>query len=115
MYIILTKQIEYSLYGILFGLVYILLIFGPIIKAGKPHNLNIDLPLLCIKSGMLIINNYHIHHWFLFILILLFTYFYKENEIIYFLRGFCLTWIIHGLLYEDCFDFEEFKLSIKKK
>lgn len=108
----MIKNIEYSLYGIFFGLLYILLIFGTRIKSGKKHNLNINIPFLFIKNGSIIILDYHIHHWLIFLIVLLLSFCYKEHFLLYFIRSFSLIWIIHGLLYNDCFCFKEIKQSI---
>ncbi len=109
----MMKKFEFALYGIFIGLIYILLIFGPQIKSGGKHNLNIDIPILFIKEGSVIINNYHIHHWLIFSIIFFITLFFKEHYILYFVRGFAFVWTIHGLLYDDRFLFEAFKRSIK--
>jgi len=99
----MIKKIEYTLYGIFFGLVYILLIFGVTIRPGKRHNLNITIPYLFIKNGSVIILDYHIHHWIIFLFILMISFLFKEQPLLYFIRSFSIIWIIHGLLYSDCF------------
>ena len=108
----MMKKFEFTLYGVFMGLVYILLIFGPQIRSGDKHNLNIDIPILFIKEGSVIINNYHIHHWLIFLTILMITLLFKEHYILYFIRGFSIVWIIHGLLYDDRFLFDALRDSI---
>lgn len=109
----INEYFEYLLYGILSGLIYILSIFGCNLKAGNCHNLNCTIPFLFIKNGSIIINNYHIHHWLIFLFLLFITLFFQNNYIVLFIQGFSVVLIIHGLHYDDCFCFNELKRSIK--
>ena len=59
-------------------------------------------------NGSFYIGSRHIHHWliFLIILIIIFSYyiFYPSNLGI-FIMGFSILMILHGLSYNDCFVF----------
>ena len=109
----INEYFEYLLYGILIGLLYIISIFGTHMKSGNCHNLNFTIPCLFIKEGSIIINDYHIHHWLIFLILLFITLLLKNNNIILFIQGFSIVLIIHGLHYDDCFCFNPLNKSIK--
>lgn len=92
------------LLGILFGLIYSKNILP------KEHNNN---PKICftlnsfLYKSMIIIpiskkKALHIHHWFIYSIILLYSLFFKISDII---KGFSFILIIQGLLYKDCMHF----------
>ncbi len=99
---------QYRLFGILIGLIYIINIFGYRFRCKSCPNIKINLPILGIKNSKIVLYNKHIHHWLLFSLILCLSLFIiLENQlIIYFIQGISVTFIIHGLIYEDRFDFQ---------
>lgn len=80
------------LYGIILGISYILYFFGTNIENNSHQEYHIN------------IFNMHWHHWMICIIILL-IFELLNNDYTEFIRGFCIILIIHGLYYEDCFDF----------
>ena len=82
--------------GVVIGLIYIYVFFGFELDTEKTsYHINIF--------------NIHWHHWVLGVITLLISELFKNNYTEY-IRGCLLVIIIHGLLYEDRFDF-----SIKEK
>jgi hypothetical protein len=77
--------------GILLGLLYIYLFFGFELNTEKT----------CYHINII---NIHWHHWLLGVIALIISELYK-NKYTEFIRGYLFVIIIHGLLYEDCFDF----------
>ena len=80
------------IYGIILGISFILYFFGTNIECNSHPEYHIN------------IFNIHWHHWMIGIIILLIFELLK-NDYTEFIRGFCIILIIHGLYYEDCFDF----------
>jgi hypothetical protein len=99
---------QYRLFGILIGIIYIIIIFGYRFKCKSCPSLKLNIPFLGIKNSKLVVYNKHIHHWLLFSMILCGSLFIiLENQtIIYFIQGISVSLIIHGLIYEDRFDFQ---------
>lgn len=82
--------------GIVIGLIYIYIFFGfELDTENTYYHINIF--------------NIHWHHWFLGVITLLISELFKNNYTEY-IRGYLLVIIIHGLSYDDCFDF-----NIKRK
>ena len=80
------------LYGIILGISFILYFFGINIECNSNPEYHIN------------IFKIHWHHWMIGIIILL-IFELLNNDYTEFIRGFCIILIIHGLYYEDCFDF----------
>jgi len=98
---------QYRLIGVLIGIIYIINFFGYRFICRTCPRIKVNIPFLGIKESKLIIYNKHIHHWLFFSVILCLTLFIrlKNQQIIYFLQGLSVSLIIHGLIYEDRFDF----------
>lgn len=99
---------EIYLSGLLMGVITIYIFFGVEIKCGATPNILINIPPFIFNSKIYI-GNFRIHHWLLGILVFLICCILHllkyENSILYFLYGFTKILIIHGLFYQDCFDF----------
>nr|QFG74401.1 MAG: hypothetical protein [Megaviridae environmental sample] len=96
-------MIKYTLFGFIFGIIYIVLIFGN--KPGEPHNIPFNLPPFII-DGSIFIKGYHIHHWLLCSIFLLSNYLLgKKNKYNTMLNSFLLVLIVQGLSYDDRFEF----------
>tara|TARA_Y100000389_G_scaffold8449_1_gene8027 strand:- start:561 stop:872 length:312 start_codon:yes stop_codon:yes gene_type:complete len=99
----MTKKIEKTIVGIIIGLLHIYLFFG--FKIISKSNINYHINFII-----------HWHHWliclivFCFLLIITKIKKYKKLKKLkkykYYLSGYLITMIIHGLLYEDRFDFK---------
>lgn len=77
--------------GVVIGLIYIYIFF----------DIELDTEKTCYHINIF---NIHWHHWLLGVMTLLISELFKNNYTEY-IRGYLLVIIIHGLLYEDCFDF----------
>ena len=80
------------LYGMLIGFIFILTFFGTKIECNSYLHYHIN------------IFNIHWHHWVLSIIILIIFELFNNSYTEY-IRGMCIILIIHGLYYDDCFDF----------
>jgi hypothetical protein len=96
------------IYGLLMGVIVIYIFFGIEIKCGVTPKIIINIHPFIVDSKIYI-GNTRIHHWLVgilvFLICLLLQLLNYENSIIYFLYGFTKILIIHGLFYQDCFDF----------
>lgn len=102
------------LYGFLFSVLITKVFFGKIKSGGKP-NIIINIPPFIIESKIIILNK-HIHHWVIFSLILIGLVIFKKkyNNFIKFIVGFSIFMIIHGLQYDDAFNFTNKPYSSSK-
>ena len=96
------------LYGLIISYIFTKIFFGKI-KEGKAPNILITIPPF-IKNSKVVLFNKHIHHWLIFLIILLLLIIFRKNLSKYklfleFSIGFCFYLIIHGLQYKDAFDF----------
>ena len=97
----------YIYIGIILSILYTRYMYGNIEPKKYPKiKLSIN-PIL--KDGHFRFFNYHLHHWILFLLLLVFLLSIKVSKefnynLIRLLIGFSLYMIIHGLQYEDAFD-----------
>ena len=89
-----TKQF---ISGSALAVLYILLYFGLEIK----ENTNIGYHINYLDI--------HWHHWLIALLFLVILELYNKTPV-YYIRGFFIVIIIHGLLYKDRFDF-----TVKKR
>lgn len=80
------------LYGITLGIIYVLYFFGTNIECNSHPEYHIN------------ILNIHCHHWIIGIILLLIFELLK-NDYTEYIRGLSIILIIHGLYYDDCFDF----------
>ena len=94
--------------GLLFGVFILYIFFGTEIKCGSDPKILINIPPLIINSKIYI-GDVHLHHWALGLIIILFCFLLKSlffnHYLFYFFYGFSIILIIHGLFYQDCFDF----------
>ena len=94
--------------GFIFSLLYLYICFGSEIKCHTNPKIKINIPPFVVNSKI-IINNFHIHHWLIGLMILIcicILYFFIDYNFMYFLQGFSIVLILHGLLYQDCFEFD---------
>jgi len=88
------KLIKYFLYGIIFAIIYIYTFFG--FKIIEKSNTNYHLNFII-----------HWHHWMISLILIIIIYFYlKPTKYTSLINGFLYTLLIHGLLYNDRFDFK---------
>lgn len=99
---------RYIILGKIIGILFVLMVFGSEFVARKVPKINIDIPLIGMKESRIIIGDKHIHHWLIFIVILLLSMIDMgvDKRIIEVIRGFSITMVGHGLMYADRFDFE---------
>tara|TARA_B100000902_G_scaffold154186_1_gene150699 strand:- start:188 stop:493 length:306 start_codon:yes stop_codon:yes gene_type:complete len=99
---------RYIILGAIVGIIFVLLVFGNEFIAKKEPKIKIDIPLIGMKESRIIIGDKHIHHWLIFTVILLLSLIDMgvDKRMVEVLRGFCVTMIVHGLIYADRFDFE---------
>lgn len=98
----------FFLYGIIVSIICLYIFFGSDIKCNSEPNIKIDIPPFIIKSKIVIFNK-HVHHWIIgiiFIVILSIMHLYFDYSIMYFFQSFSIVLVLHGLLYQDCFDFD---------
>ena len=95
----MATKLEKTIVGILIGLLHIYIYFG--FKIISKSNINYHINFII-----------HWHHWliclitFCFLLIITKIEKFKTfKKYKYYLSGYLITMIIHGLLYEDRFDF----------
>ena len=88
--------------GLIISIIYSYLILPKI--NGKEPSIKITIPNLMYKSMIIIPYNkrkaIHIHHWIIFLCIILISFFYKNSKIII---GFSFGLLIQGLSYKDRF------------
>lgn len=98
---------QYRLFGVLIGIIYIINFFGYRFICKTCPKIKVNIPFLGIKNSKLVLFGKHIHHWLFFSVILCMTLFIrlKNQYIIYLIQGLAVALIIHGLIYEDRFDF----------
>lgn len=87
-----TLNIKQFIAGSIVGMIFILLFFG--LEIEKDTNTNYHINYL----------NVHWHHWLLSLMSLIILELLRTDSI-YYIRGFLIVTIVHGLLYEDRFDF----------
>jgi hypothetical protein len=99
---------ELYILGLIMGIIVLYIFFGTEIKCGATPKILINIPPIIINSRIYI-GNFHLHHWLIGVLLLLIClslHILKfRYDIIYLLYGFTNILILHGLLYQDCFDF----------
>jgi len=102
-----NQEIEYNKkniikkfsYGVIFGIIYIYIFFGFVII--EKSNINYHLNFII-----------HWHHWLISLILIILIYLYLEiNKYTYIIYGFLSTLLIHGLMYNDRFDFKIHKLN----
>ena len=96
------------LYGIILSYIFTRIFFGKI-KSGKSPNILINIPPFIINSKLILFNK-HIHHWLVFLIILLLLFIFRKKlskykSFLEFSMGFSFYMILHGLQYKDAFDF----------
>jgi hypothetical protein len=99
----MTTKIEKFFLGILIGLLHIYIFFG--FKIIPKSNTNYHINFII-----------HWHHWLICLIVLCFLIiitrikkYKKLKKYKYYLSGYLITMIIHGLLYNDRFDFKIYK------
>ena len=104
------KYLQSHLIGIVVGILYILIIFGTRLDAGSKTSVNVNIYPF-IQNSRVIIFNKHIHHWFIYLILFLLTFYIDFNSIgindhlLHTIRGYSVVLIYHGLLYSDRFNF----------
>ena len=94
--------------GLISSVVVLYIFFGSEIKCGSNPKIMLNIPPF-IKNSKIYIGNFHLHHWLLGILIIFLCCLLKlinyDDGFIDFMNGFSIILVIHGLFYQDCFDF----------
>ena len=95
---------RYFLTGVIFSIIFCFIQFDGVCGSTPNFHLNDS---LFFKKGHIYINDIHIHHWMIGLLLLILLipiqYYYNKN-IISFILGFSIILVNHGLSYDDCFD-----------
>lgn len=99
----MTTKVEKFIVGTLIGFLHIYIFFG--FKIIPKSNMNYHINFII-----------HWHHWLICLIVLCFLIIitrikkYKTlKKYKYYLSGYLVTMIIHGLLYDDRFDFRIYK------
>ena len=98
---------EYFVFGFCFGILYCFTFFSPFKKYPRIQysKMLLKKPEIKLKNSSIFICNKHIHHWLLFLVLLLLSIPYKKKFNT--LKGFSLIMILQGLSYRDRFCFVE--------
>lgn len=94
------------LIGILLGVIFILIFFGCKIRCKTTPNIKINVGNF-IRNTHIYLFDKHIHHWMINLFLIIFIIFIEQfytNKYFDIIKGFSLVLVIHGLMYEDCFD-----------
>ena len=64
---------RYIIWGVILGTIFILITFGLEFKVKKKPKIRMNIPKISIemKDSVVIMNDYHIHHWLIFTVLLL--------------------------------------------
>ena len=94
-------------YGIFFGIIYCNIMYGKKEKSIPTLSLNFG---SMVRNGHIYLFNKHIHHWLIFLFIMMLTFNHKLQthifkKYMYQIRGFCISMILHGLSYSDWYIF----------
>jgi len=92
---------KYQIIGVLLALVIVYINFGN--KEGTPPTFAFDW-YPWVRDGSIYINDYHIHHWLISFIILIFT-FNKTGKKWSVINGMLVVLVIQGLSYKDRFNF----------
>ncbi len=101
-------NVEYFVLGSIISTIILYIFFDTRIECKTIPNIEIDIYPFVRKSKIYIFNK-HIHHWLIGTIILItitFLHLFCDYHWMYFLQGFSIIQILHGLLYQDCFDFD---------
>ena len=94
--------------GLINSIIVLYIFFGSEIKCGSNPKIILNIPPF-IKKSKIYIGKFHLHHWllgFISIIICCVLKFFKyDNVFLDFINGFSIILVIHGLFYQDCFDF----------
>ena len=96
---------NYNMIGALISIIFINLNFGN--KAGTPPALAFNY-YPYIRNGSIFINDTHIHHWLICLVILIITIplqITNKNLFLLILNGFLFVLMVQGLMYRDRFEF----------
>jgi hypothetical protein len=97
---------SYFICGIIIGIIFIVVFFGFEINPKSKPRIKINIPPF-VQDSHIIVCNKHIHHWLVSsILLSVVFYLNNNNRVCYILEGFFAIIILHGLLYNDWFDFD---------
>ena len=95
------------LIGIIIGILFVLIFFGIKIEPKSIPKIKINIGNF-VKNSHIYLFNKHLHHWFINLCILVLVFIiekYYPSKYFNLIKGFNLVLIVHGLLYDDCFDF----------
>lgn len=94
--------------GLISSLIILYIFFGSEIKCGSEPKIILNIPPF-IKNSKIYIGKFHLHHWLLGIILIIICCILKllkyNSGFLYFINGFSIMLVIHGLFYQDCFDF----------
>ena len=101
------KSVISTIIGILFGLIYCIIMYDNKINSNPKLVINFG---SMIRNSHIYLFNKHIHHWLIFLFILVLTFVNKLQitifkKYIYQIRGFSIIMILHGLSYSDWYIF----------
>jgi len=98
---------DYFILGLCLGLLFCFTLFTPYRKYPRIQysKLLLKNPEVKIKNSSIFICKKHIHHWLIFLLILLLSY--KSKQKFNTIKGFSYIMILQGLSYRDRFCFVE--------
>jgi len=94
-----TQELIQFIFGAFIGYVICINLYTDI---GNIPNFAPNIPLLGIQNGHQYIGSIRIHHW-MWGVVGLFGFMRYDAFI---LSGLCFAFMIHGLSYDDCFDFD---------
>ena len=99
------KYLQSYLIGIVIGILHILITFGICLEAGSSASVDVNIRPF-IQNSRVIICNKHIHHWLIYLILFLLTFYINFNDhLSRIIKSYSTILICHGLLYSDRFDF----------
>ena len=96
----------YFIIGVLCSSICLYIFFGCEIKCNTEPNIKINIPPFIVNSKIIIFEK-HIHHWIIGLIFLFISFIISilvNSDLVYFVQSFSIVLILHGLLYQDCFD-----------
>ena len=97
--------------GAILGIAFVLTFFGTNIQSKSKPKIKINLGNIIVNSHIYFLN-YHIHHWFVNSLIFIYVLNLKKsysNLIFDTILSFNIILILHGLMYDDWWDFQKYE------
>lgn len=95
-------MIQYTFIGLIIGYIYTLIVLPK--KENNYPNIKLTVYPIFYKGNVIIPYKnkaVHIHHWIIYLLIIIINYLFIFNDILY---GFAFFLLCHGLTYHDRFN-----------